>query len=43
VLDPVEVISKLDDDENPPEPEALRKDIIFHKKEAERLMTEIPD
>lgn len=43
LLDPVAVIAKLDDDENPPEAEALRKDIVFHKKEAERLMVEIPD
>lgn len=42
-LDPVAVIAKLDDDENPPDAEVLRKDIIFHKKEAERLMIEIPD
>jgi HAMP domain-containing protein len=42
-LDPVAIIAKLDDDENPPEAETLRKDIIFHKKEAERLMIEIPD
>ncbi len=42
-LDPQSVISKLDDDENPPEAEAVRKDVIFHKKEAARLMVEIPD
>lgn len=42
-LDPVAVIAKLDDDENPPDADVLRKDIIFHKKEAERLMIEIPD
>jgi hypothetical protein len=42
-LDPQSVISKLDDDENPPEAEAVRKDVIFHKKEAARLMIEIPD
>lgn len=42
-LNPAEVIKVLDDDENPADPEVLRKDIVFHKKEAERLMIEIPD
>ena len=42
-LDPVEYIKKMDDEENPAEPEALRKDVMFHRKEAERLNDEIPD
>lgn len=29
-LDPQAIIRVLDDDENPPEAEALRKDVIFH-------------
>jgi hypothetical protein len=42
-LDPVATIKKLDDDENPPEIDMLKKDVVFHQKEAERLKTEIPD
>lgn len=42
-LDPVSVIKKLDDEDNPPEIEFLRKDVIFHQEEAERLSKEIPD
>lgn len=42
-LDPVSYIKKLDDDENPPEIDFLRKDVNFHMKEAERLKGEIPD
>lgn len=42
-LDPVAVIKKLDDDENPPEIDFLRKDVTFHQKEAQRLKSEIPD
>ena len=42
-IDPAAVIKKLDDDENPPEIDFLRKDVIFHQKEAERLKKEIPD
>jgi hypothetical protein len=42
-LNPQEIIKALDDDENPPEADVLRKDVIFHQKEANRLMTEIPD
>ncbi len=42
-IDPAAVIKKLDDDENPPEIDFLRKDVIFHQKEAERLKGEIPD
>jgi hypothetical protein len=42
-LDPVGIIKKLDDDENPAEIDFLRKDVIFHQKEAERLKSEIPD
>lgn len=30
-LDPVGVVKKLDDDENPPEIDFLRKDVIFHQ------------
>ena len=33
----------MDDEENPPEAENLRKDVIFHRKEAERLSKEIPE
>ena len=33
----------MDDAENPAEPEPLRRDVIFHLKEAERLEREIPD
>lgn len=29
-LDPVSVVKKLDDDDNPPEIDAIRKDVIFH-------------
>ena len=42
-LDPAAVIKKLDDDENPPEIDVLKKDVAFHQKEAERLKSEIPD
>ena len=42
-LDPQAVISKLDDDDNPPDIDFLRKDVIFHQEEAERLRKEIPD
>lgn len=42
-LNPQEIIKVLDDDENPPEADVLRKDVIFHQKEANRLMAEIPD
>lgn len=42
-LDPAAVIKKLDDDENPPEVDALKKDVNFHLSEAERLKSEIPD
>jgi hypothetical protein len=43
ILDPHKIISELDDDENPPEAEVLKKGVIFHRKEADRLMNEIPD
>lgn len=33
----------MDDEENPTEPDVLRRDVILHQKEANRLMTEIPD
>jgi hypothetical protein len=42
-LDPAGIIKKLDDDDNPPEIDYLRKDVLFHKQEAERLSGEIPD
>jgi len=42
-LDPVAVMAKLDDEENPPEIDFLKKDVAFHMKEAERLKSEIPD
>lgn len=29
-IDPVAIIKKLDDEENPPEIDFLRKDVIFH-------------
>lgn len=43
VLDPFKVIKDLDDDDNPPEAETLRKGVIMHRADAERLMNEIPD
>lgn len=43
ILDPHKIIAELDDDENPPEAEVLKKGVIFHRKEADRLMNEIPD
>lgn len=43
ILDPIKVIKDLDDDENPPEAEVLRKGVIMHRADAERLMNEIPD
>mmetsp|Transcript_9535 Transcript_9535/g.9126 ORF Transcript_9535/g.9126 Transcript_9535/m.9126 type:complete len:82 (-) Transcript_9535:2790-3035(-) len=42
-LEPAEVIQKLDDPDNPPDIDVLRKDVIFHQQEAERLSGEIPD
>jgi dynein heavy chain len=42
-LDPAAVVKKLDDEDNPPEIEFLKKDVIFHQEEAERLKSEIPD
>jgi hypothetical protein len=42
-LDPTAYVKKLDDDDNPPEIEFLKKDVIFHHLEAERLRGEIPD
>lgn len=42
-LDPAAHIKKMDDQENPPEAEALRRDVLNHQKEAQRLMTEIPE
>jgi len=42
-LDPADYIKQLDDEENPPEIDFLRKDVIFHREEAERLSGEIPD
>jgi dynein heavy chain len=42
-LDPVKIIKEKDDDENPPDAKDLRGDVIFHQKEAARIMKEIPD
>ena len=42
-LDPAGVIKKLDDDDNPPDIDFLRKDVLFHQQEADRLKNEIPD
>ena len=42
-LNPQEIIANLDDDENPPEADVLKKGVIMHRAEAERLMGEIPD
>lgn len=42
-LDPISYIKKLDDDENPPEIDFLKKDVTTHQKEAEKLKNEIPD
>lgn len=36
-------MKKLDDPDNPPEIEFLRKDVVFHLADAERLKQEIPD
>jgi hypothetical protein len=33
----------LTDEDNPPEIEALRKEVTTHRAEAERLKSEIPD
>jgi len=42
-LDPIAIIKTMDDEDNPPEADALRRDVLMHKKEATRLMAEIPD
>ena len=42
-IDPATFIKRLDDDENPPEIDFLKKDVVFHQKEAERIKNEIPD
>jgi hypothetical protein len=42
-LDPEAFVKKLDDADNPPEIEFLRKDVVFHLADAERLKQEIPD
>lgn len=42
-LDKEEIIRVMDDDDNPPEAEALRGQVKFHQKEAQRLMAQIPD
>lgn len=42
-LDPEAYIKKLDDEDNPPEIDFLKKDVLFHQQEAERLKKEIPD
>jgi len=42
-LDPQAIIKVFDDEENPPEADALKKDVLLHQKEAARLMKEIPD
>lgn len=42
-LDPEGYVKKLDDDDNPPEIDFLKKDVLFHQSEAVRLRNEIPD
>ena len=42
-IDPAAFIKRLDDDENPPEIDFLKKDVVFHQKEAQRIKNEIPD
>ena len=42
-IDPVAILKKLDDEDNPPEIEFLKKDPLFHQKEADSLKGEIPD
>ena len=42
-LDPLAIIKTMDDEENPPEADVLKKDVLLHQKEAARLMLEIPD
>lgn len=42
-LDPDAVVKKMDDPDQPPEIDFLRKDVVFHQEEAERLKNEIPD
>lgn len=36
-------VTKMDDPDNPPEPVDLRKDVLFHKAEEQRLLNEIPE
>jgi hypothetical protein len=36
-------MANLDQEDNPPEAEVVRRDVIFHQKEAARLKAEIPD
>ena len=36
-------IKLLDDEDSPPEIEFLRKDVEFHRREADRIKSEIPD
>jgi len=42
-LDTAKEISLFDDENDPPEPEQLRKEVIKHKQEEERLRKEIPE
>lgn len=42
-LDPQAIIKQMDDEENPPEADVLKKDVLLHQREAARLMQEIPD
>lgn len=42
-LDPESYVKQFDDNDNPPEIDVLRKDVVFHQQEAVRLRSEIPD
>jgi len=37
-LDPDAVIAQMDDEENVPEPEALRRDVLMRRQRAQKLM-----
>jgi dynein heavy chain len=36
-LDPDAEIAKMDDEENPPEPDALRRDVLMRRQRAQKL------
>lgn len=42
-LNPEEVIKAMDDEENPVDIDAIRKDVYFHMEEEKRLKEEIPE